>query len=78
MAMDDATVTIAAVGRTLYGQRWQTEMAHALGVSDRTVRRWAAGSEFPRPGVFADLARICRERADALEEMEVKCLQVSK
>src|SRR5438046_1066288 len=28
------------VGKTLYGDRWQTQMAKALGISDRTVRRW--------------------------------------
>jgi len=31
-------------GRALYGERWQTPLAHALHVSDRTMRRWLAGS----------------------------------
>ena len=28
------------IGKALYGDRWQTQLAKALGVSDRTVRRW--------------------------------------
>ena len=31
-----------------YGERWQTDIAKALGVNDRTVRRWASG-ETPLP-----------------------------
>lgn len=40
---------LAAAGRALYGERWQTALAHDLHVSDRTVRRWATGgSPIPR------------------------------
>jgi len=28
------------IGQALYGDRWQRQLARALGVSDRTVRRW--------------------------------------
>ena len=28
------------IGKALYGDRWQTQLAKALGMSDRTVRRW--------------------------------------
>ncbi len=34
---------LIAVGERLYGARWQSALARALGVSDRTVRRWLAG-----------------------------------
>jgi DNA-binding transcriptional regulator YiaG len=34
-------------GQALYGPRWQSELARALGVSDRTVRRWSASGELP-------------------------------
>ena len=57
---------IIEVGRALYGPRWQSDLARALGVSDRTVRRWAAGEEQPRPGVYRDALRLVRERAEAL------------
>jgi len=42
------------VGGALYGPRWQSELARDLGVSDRTVRRWAAGEQ-PIPDTAADL-----------------------
>ncbi len=51
-------------GLALYGERWQTDMARALAISDRTVRRWAAGTETPRAGVYADLLRICEDRSE--------------
>ena len=28
------------IGKALYGDRWQTQLAKALGMSDHTVRRW--------------------------------------
>jgi DNA-binding transcriptional regulator YiaG len=42
-------------------------MARDLGVNDRTVRRWAAGDDAPKPGVYDDLARLVRERISALK-----------
>jgi len=42
------------VGAALYGPRWQSELARDLGVSDRTVRRWAAGEQ-PIPDTAAHL-----------------------
>ena len=35
---------LRAAGEALYGARWQTALAEDLGVSLRTVQRWAAGS----------------------------------
>lgn len=60
---------IQQVGQALYGDRWQTDMARALGVSDRTVRRWVAGVDEPRPGVYADLYRLVLERAAELDAL---------
>ncbi len=57
---------IIAVGRALYGSRWQSELARALGVSDRTVRRWAAGQEQPKAGVYRDVLVLVRERRGQL------------
>ena len=34
-------------GEALYGPRWQRETGKALGVTDRTVRRWVAGDPMP-------------------------------
>ena len=33
---------LAAVGRALYGERWQTPLANDLNVNERTLRRWLA------------------------------------
>ncbi len=30
-------------GEALYGPRWQSDLSRDLNVSDRTMRRWAAG-----------------------------------
>lgn len=57
------------VGQALYGERWQTDLARALDVSDRTVRRWVAGSDEPRPGVYVDLLRLVVERASDLDDL---------
>lgn len=54
------------VGEALYGSRWQSELARDLDVSDRTMRRWAAGTDIP-PGVGMDLRRLCEERAKKIE-----------
>jgi len=56
-------------GEALYGPRWQTDIARDLHVSDRTVRRWLAGSADLPPGVVTDLRRLCEARAVALDNL---------
>jgi DNA-binding transcriptional regulator YdaS (Cro superfamily) len=57
------------VGEALYGSRWQTDMAAALGVSDRTVRRWAGG-KFPLPStIWAEIARILNAARHGINEI---------
>ncbi|MBX3482562.1 hypothetical protein [Phenylobacterium sp.] len=60
---------LTATGEALYGPRWQSDLARDLGVSDRTMRRWAAGDDTPRPGVYADLLRLTQARATALSAL---------
>ena len=60
---------IADIGRALYGERWQSDLARALDVSDRTARRWAAGTDEPRRGVYTDLHRMVIERIADLEDI---------
>lgn len=40
--------TFKKVGAALFGPHWQTEIAEALKVNSRTVRRWISG-EHPVP-----------------------------
>ena len=54
------------VGRALYGRAWQRDLADALGVSERTVRRWVAGQP-PPPGAWADMARVAEGKAATLQ-----------
>ncbi|PPQ33261.1 hypothetical protein CCR94_02340 [Rhodoblastus sphagnicola] len=56
-------------GEALYGSRWQSELARDLNVADRTMRRWAAGTDDPPQGVAIDLLRLCDERAQTLDEL---------
>lgn len=65
-ARDTQHDLLAQCGEALWGTRWQSDFAEAIGVSDRTVRRWVAGERIP-PGVFVDLMRITMERAAYLE-----------
>lgn len=67
--MEDPSL-LSDAGRALFGGRWQSDMARALGVSDRTVRRWAVGTETPRPGVYVDLMRVVAARRAALGDIE--------
>jgi DNA-binding transcriptional regulator YiaG len=45
------------------------ELSRELGVSDRTIRRWAAGVHDTPAGVYIDLLRITQERAAALDAL---------
>lgn len=33
--------SLSKIAKLMYGERWQTSLAHDLYVTDRTVRRWA-------------------------------------
>lgn len=56
-------------GEALYGQQWQSALARDLGVADRTVRRWVAGSSEPPAGLWLDLLRLTQERAAQLDAL---------
>jgi hypothetical protein len=61
-----------AVGAALYGPLWQSQLARDLGVSVRTMQRWAGG-EFDIPeGVWADLAKLCSKRSGELAKWAQK------
>lgn len=52
---------IAQVGKAMFGERWQTDISRLLGVSDRTVRRWAAGDAVPE-GIWRELDQAMKAR----------------
>lgn len=60
---------MAEVGHALYGDNWQSPLSRLIGVSDRTMRRWAAGDTAIPAAVRVDLMRICQERAMLLDDL---------
>lgn len=59
-------------GTALYGERWRQPLASALSVSERTVRRWAAG-EWPVPAkVWGELRTLLTEHGKALASVRRK------
>ena len=62
-------------GEALYGPRWQSELARDLQVSDRTMRRWVAGTTDMPAGLYLDLLRLTQERAAALDALESRLRQ---
>lgn len=60
---------IQAVGEALYGPRFETALAYALGVNRRTVYRWRAGTAQPRKSVWIDLRALLEERAGELAKL---------
>lgn len=66
------------VGEALYGSRWQSELARAIAVSDRTVRRWATGTDAVPPGAWRDLHRIAGERTAGLAALLDKLAEAAR
>lgn len=64
--------TLATVGEALFGPLWQTPISQALDVSDRTVRRWAAGDTPVPDGVWSDIAGLCAARGKSLSKWAEK------
>ncbi len=56
-----------SVGETLYGARWQTDLASDVRVSDRTMRRWAADEATIPEGIWQEIQRLIENRKYELE-----------
>ena len=61
--------TIIQYGEALYGPRFQRGLAEALGVNERTMRRWVAGDFEPPASLQADLVRLLRDRRDIINAL---------
>jgi len=62
------------IGEAAYGERWQSALAEAFGVSDRVVRRWLAGSATFPPARIADLIRLLQTRRRDIDLAERELL----
>lgn len=60
---------LASAGQALYGDRWQTDVAKALGVDARRVRQWMTGDRPIPPGIWSDLSDLLRERGKVALEL---------
>jgi DNA-binding transcriptional regulator YiaG len=58
----------APIGEALYGPRWRTELARALGVAERTVRRWEAAGELPE-GYRPEVRDLVQKRIASLRAL---------
>lgn len=58
----------APVGEALYGPRWQSELARALGVNERTVRRWTANGGLP-DAYLPEIRELVRARIAELRNL---------
>lgn len=61
--------TIIRYGEALYGKNFQCALARALGINDRTMRRWMAGDTSPPESVHDDLKVLVRERIALLRKL---------
>jgi hypothetical protein len=53
-------------GEALFGPRFQRELAEALGVNERTMRRWIAGDTQPPASIEGELNALVRARIKRL------------
>jgi DNA-binding transcriptional regulator YiaG len=67
--MSKPIVYVRAVGESLYGQLWQSELARGLGVSDRSVRRWVAGDADPPEDIVPRLRTLIDKRMAMLRKV---------
>ncbi|RSV33115.1 hypothetical protein CA237_01105 [Sphingomonas sp. ABOLH] len=68
----EADDVLIEVGQLLFGLRWQSDLARALGASDRMVRYWLSGSS-ARPSDLNDrLATLLEERVGRMHDVVVR------
>jgi hypothetical protein len=61
--------TLCKAGFALYGEQWRSELARALGVTDRTIRRWVH-EEYSIPDDAEErITKLCRARVKMLDEV---------
>lgn len=60
---------LALVGNVLYGERWQTDLARDLRLSDgRRIRQWLSLDRTIPDGVWDDLAKLLADRKLVIDE----------
>lgn len=67
--MHDSTDLFVRACVALYGELWQSRAGRELAISDRHMRRIAAGEAPVKPGMLADLHRLLNARREAIGEI---------
>lgn len=67
-----STNLLTEIGEALYGPRWQTDLSRDLGISDRTMRRWAAGDGEPSRGVWNEIQALLKTKSFDLRALAAK------
>jgi hypothetical protein len=62
------------VGAALYGPRWQRELARALGVSERAVRRWVGNEAAPPADIEPRLRVLIDARIVELHTLRLRLM----
>lgn len=60
---------LVEAGRLLFGERWQSDLARALGTSSRMVRYWVAGTHTRPVDLHRRLAVLVQDRVDEMRDM---------
>lgn len=60
---------LRAAGEALFGQQWQSPLARDLGVSDRSMRRWVAGTHPIPDRLQGEVAKLIQKRIRTLEKL---------
>jgi hypothetical protein len=69
MSIATDVIFLREVGEALYGPRWQSELARRIGVSDRSVRRWVAGTDDVSDTAWRDIWEAIGIRTIQLEKL---------
>jgi hypothetical protein len=67
--MDDIQL-LSEIGQALYGAHWEAALSRKISVSDRSMRRWANGTDRIPWGVWFDVYREVEARALNLEQLK--------
>lgn len=60
--LPNAVARLIWSGQVLFGNRWQSDLARALNVSDRTVRAWVASESKIPANIWTDIEELLRQR----------------
>lgn len=61
------------IGTALYGERWQSDIARALGIKDsRRIRAFMAGERSIPSGIWPELAELLKVRGSKAIELAEK------